>query len=75
MSKQRVPLRFRKAHGRFVPGNTVRLLHDGREAFPAMLEAIDQAHKGPVPGGFAEDLFQNIGRIRHRLSFSGNFLT
>jgi cardiolipin synthase len=45
MSKQRVPLRFRKAHGRFVPGNTVRLLHDGREAFPAMLEAIAQARR------------------------------
>jgi cardiolipin synthase A/B len=45
MSKQRVPLRFRKAHGRFIPGNTVRLLHDGREAFPAMLEAIAQARR------------------------------
>jgi len=45
MSKQRVPLRFRKSHGRFVPGNSVRLLHDGREAFPAMLEAIAQARR------------------------------
>jgi cardiolipin synthase len=45
MSKQRVPLRFRKVHGRFVPGNAVRLLRDGREAFPAMLEAIAQARR------------------------------
>lgn len=45
MGKPRVPLRFRKVHGRFVPGNAVRLLHDGREAFPAMLEAIAQARR------------------------------
>jgi cardiolipin synthase len=45
MQKQRVPLRFRKVHARFVPGNAVRLLKDGREAFPAMLEAIAQAHR------------------------------
>ena len=45
MGKPRVPLRFRKVHGRFVPGNAVRLLHDGREAFPAMLEAIGQARR------------------------------
>ena len=43
--QQRVPLRFRKVHGRFLPGNTVRLLRDGREAFPAMLEAIAQARR------------------------------
>lgn len=45
MGKQRVPLRFRKVHGRFVPGNAVRLLHDGQQAFPAMLEAIAQARR------------------------------
>jgi cardiolipin synthase len=45
MGKPRVPLRFRKVQGRFVPGNAVRLLHDGREAFPAMLEAIGQARR------------------------------
>jgi cardiolipin synthase A/B len=45
MDKSRVPLRFRKVHGRFVPGNDVRLLHDGRQAFPAMLEAIGQARE------------------------------
>jgi cardiolipin synthase A/B len=45
MDKPRVPLRFRKVHGRFVPGNAVRLLHDGRQAFPAMLEAIAQARR------------------------------
>ncbi len=45
MVNQYVPLRFRKVHGRFVPGNTVRLLRDGREAFPAMLEAIAQARR------------------------------
>jgi cardiolipin synthase A/B len=45
MPKQRVPLRFRRVHARFVPGNAVRLLKDGREAFPAMLEAIAQARR------------------------------
>src|SRR5687767_1429830 len=45
MPKQRVPLRFRKVHARFVPGNAVRLLKDGREAFPAMLEAMAQARR------------------------------
>jgi cardiolipin synthase A/B len=45
MQKQRVPLRFRKVHARFVPGNAVQLLRDGREAFPAMLEAIAQARR------------------------------
>src|SRR3954470_24585152 len=45
MATPRVPLRFRKVHGRFVPGNRVTLLHDGREAFPAMLDAIAQARR------------------------------
>ncbi len=45
MPKQRVPLRFRRAQARFVPGNAVLLLRDGREAFPAMLEAIAQARR------------------------------
>lgn len=45
MPKQRVPLRFRRVQGRFVPGNSVRFLRDGREAFPAMLEAIAQARR------------------------------
>ncbi len=45
MPKQRVPLRFRNVHARFVPGNAVRFLKDGREAFPAMLEAISQARR------------------------------
>ena len=45
MTKQRVPLRFRKVHARFIPGNAVRLLRDGLEAFPAMLEAIAQARR------------------------------
>jgi cardiolipin synthase A/B len=45
MADPRVPLRFRKVRGRFLPGNTVRLLRDGREAFPAMLEAIAQARR------------------------------
>lgn len=45
MPKQRVPLRFRNVATRFVPGNRVRLLRDGREAFPAMLEAIAQARR------------------------------
>jgi len=45
MADQRVPLRFRQVRGRFIPGNAVRLLRDGREAFPAMLEAIAQARR------------------------------
>jgi cardiolipin synthase len=45
MVKQHVPLRFRKVHGRFVPGNRVTLLRDGKEAFPAMLAAIEQARR------------------------------
>jgi cardiolipin synthase len=45
METPRVPLRFRKVHGRFVPGNAVKLLHDGTQAFPAMLEAIAQARR------------------------------
>jgi cardiolipin synthase len=45
MAKPRVPLRFREVRARFVPGNAVRLLRDGREAFPAMLEAIAQARR------------------------------
>lgn len=45
MDPEYVPLRFRKVHGRFVPGNRVRLLRDGREAYPAMLEAIAQARR------------------------------
>jgi cardiolipin synthase len=45
MPKPRVPLRFRKVKARFVPGNTVALLRDGREAFPAMLEAIATARQ------------------------------
>ncbi len=45
MENQHVPLRFRKVHGRFVPGNAVRLLRDGKEAFPAMLEALAQARR------------------------------
>lgn len=45
MDDQHVPLRFRKVHGRFIPGNAVRLLRDGKEAFPAMLEAIAQARR------------------------------
>jgi cardiolipin synthase len=45
MDKSRVPLRFRKVHGRFVPGNDVQLLHHGRQAFPAKHEAHGQARQ------------------------------
>src|SRR5688572_1990 len=73
MPKQRVPFRFRRAQARFVPGNSVRLLRDGREAFPAMLEAIAQARRqvllemywfdsDRVGRRFAEEL----GRARQR---------
>src|SRR5258706_2322421 len=43
MSEPRVPRRFRQTKNRFFSGNRVRYLRDGREAFPAMLEAIDHA--------------------------------
>jgi cardiolipin synthase A/B len=36
----RIPRRYRSPNEQFVQGNTVRLLRDGREAFPAMLKAI-----------------------------------
>lgn len=39
----RLPWRLRRVQERFVAGNRVRLLRDGREAFPAMLEAIASA--------------------------------
>lgn len=42
---QRVPLRFRTSRERFVGGHRVTLLRDGREAFPAMLAAIDSAKR------------------------------
>jgi len=45
MQKPRVPLRFRRLHGRFVAGNVVTFLRDGREAYPAMLEAIAGARR------------------------------
>lgn len=45
MVTQHVPLRFRTVHGRFVPGNRVTWLRDGKQAFPAMLSAIEQARR------------------------------
>lgn len=45
MSKPRSQRPYRKVKERFVPGNTVRLLRDGRQAFPAMLDAIAQARR------------------------------
>lgn len=73
MTKQRVPLRFREVRGRFVPGNAVQLLRDGRQAFPAMLEAIEQAKQqvllemywfdsDRVGRTFAEALKRALGR-------------
>jgi cardiolipin synthase len=43
MDSERKRLGFRSARGEFVPGNAVTFLRDGREAFPAMLEAIESA--------------------------------
>ena len=40
---RRIPRRYRRATERFVQGNTVRLLRDGRETFPSMLRAIERA--------------------------------
>jgi cardiolipin synthase len=42
---QRIPRRYRTANERFVAGNRIRLLRDGRDAFPAMLGAIKHAHE------------------------------
>ena len=43
MPQKRIPRRFRTSRERFVEGNQVALLRDGKEAFPAMLEAIEAA--------------------------------
>jgi cardiolipin synthase len=40
---RRVPRRYRAVAERFVGGNRVKLLRDGAEAFPSMLEAIEGA--------------------------------
>src|SRR5262245_53887966 len=45
MTAQHVPRRFRKLRVDFVAGNRVRFLRNGREAFPAMLEAIASAEQ------------------------------
>jgi cardiolipin synthase len=45
MTTRRVPRRYRAAKERYVQGNRVALLRDGREAFPAMLDAIESAER------------------------------
>ncbi|MFZ5889721.1 MAG: phospholipase D-like domain-containing protein [Myxococcota bacterium] len=40
---RRVPWRLRRVVEHFSEGNSVRLLHDGRQVFPAMLAAIEEA--------------------------------
>jgi cardiolipin synthase A/B len=45
MSQTRVPRRFQKPPQSFVAGNRVRLLRDGIEAYPAMLDAIASAEQ------------------------------
>jgi cardiolipin synthase len=40
-----IPRRFRRVSERFVVGNSVRLLNDGAEAFPAISEAIEGARE------------------------------
>jgi len=40
---RRVPWRLRQVAESFIEGNRVELLHDGRQAFPAMLSAIEGA--------------------------------
>jgi cardiolipin synthase len=42
---RRIPRRLRRVREEFIEGNRVGLLHDGKEAFPSMLEAIDQARR------------------------------
>lgn len=43
MNPRRTPRRFRAVEERFSAGNRVMLLRDGSEAFPAMLDAIEDA--------------------------------
>jgi cardiolipin synthase len=43
--RARLPWNLRRVEERFVAGNRIRLLQDGRAAFPAMLEAIGQARE------------------------------
>jgi cardiolipin synthase A/B len=45
MASRRIPRRYRAVDERFVAGNRVELLRDGREAYPAMLEAIAGAEE------------------------------
>jgi cardiolipin synthase len=45
MVARRIPRRFRAVDERFVPGNRVLLLRDGKEAYPAMLDAIASANE------------------------------
>ena len=42
MNPRRTPRRFRAVEERFIAGNRVKLLRDGTEAFPAMLDAMVQ---------------------------------
>lgn len=45
MSSQRTPFRLHSWPPRFVDGNAVTLLRDGKEAYPAMLEAIARSRE------------------------------
>jgi cardiolipin synthase len=45
MAARRIPRRYRAVDERFVAGNRVKLLRDGREAYPAMLDAIAGAEE------------------------------
>ena len=40
MPDRRIPRRYRAIHEHFIEGNRVELLRDGKEAYPAMLDAI-----------------------------------
>lgn len=42
---ERLPWRLRRVQEQFVGGNRIQLLRDGREAYPAMLEAIAAAER------------------------------
>ncbi|HYO95544.1 MAG TPA: phospholipase D-like domain-containing protein [Polyangiaceae bacterium] len=43
--EKRIPWRLRKVDERFIGGNRIRLLRDGRETYPAMLAAIAAARE------------------------------
>lgn len=61
---RRVPWRLRRVVEHFSEGNRVRLLHDGRQVFPAMLAAIEAAESQVL----LEMYWFDSGRIGRRFA-------